>query len=181
MRYASEDLMNEHEGILLGLTILEKMANMVKESKEVDNRDIHEMANFLRLFADKCHHGKEEGLMFPALEKFGVPNKGGPIGQMLLEHDEGRSYIAQIGDSTAGGVLKAGQFTEAAENYVGLMRAHIAKENNVLFPLGDRVLPADVQEQLLMKFEEFEEEVMGEDTHEKLHHLLHDFKEKYLK
>jgi hypothetical protein len=33
MRYASEDLMNEHEGILFGLTILEKMANMVRGDK----------------------------------------------------------------------------------------------------------------------------------------------------
>lgn len=180
MKYASEDLMNEHEGILFGLTILEKMSGMVRGAKKVENSDIGEMVNFLRLFADKCHHGKEEGLMFPAMEKAGVPNDGGPIGQMLLEHNEGRKYIADMGASIEDGTLKEDKFTQAAESYISLMRAHINKENTVLFPLGDKMIPIDEQELLLDKFEEFEEEVMGKGTHEKLHELLHNFEVKYL-
>ena len=87
MKFASEDLRNEHEGVLFGLDILEKMADTIRQEGMMDAKDAAEMVNFFRLFADKCHHGKEEGLMFPAMEKVGIPNKGGPIGQMLAEHN----------------------------------------------------------------------------------------------
>ena len=180
MKYASEDLRNEHEGVLFGLDILEKMAGKARLAGATDVEDVKEMVNFLRLFADKCHHGKEEGLMFPAMEKVGIPNAGGPIGQMLLEHTQGRQYIAEMAASAEGDALHADRFAEAASGYIELMRAHIDKENSVLFPAGDRMLPKDVQQQLLDQFEGFEEEVMGKGTHEKLHETLHRFERKYL-
>lgn len=181
MKYASEDLMNEHEGILFGMTILEKMAGMLQNSVEVDTGDIKAMLDFFRLFADKCHHGKEEGLMFPAMEKAGIPNERGPIGQMLFEHNEGRKHISAMSSSINDGVLKKHDFINAAKNYIDLLRAHINKENTVLFPMGDRVLSDSEQNQLLSKFENFEEEVMGKGTHEKLHEMLNRLELKYLK
>ena len=49
---------------------------------------------FLRLYADRCHHGKEEALLFRELEKKGMPRAGGPVGMMLMEYQAGRSLIA---------------------------------------------------------------------------------------
>ncbi len=181
MKYASDDLRNEHEGVLFGLNILEQMANRVKQSETADTKDIVAMLNFLRLFADKCHHGKEEGLLFPAMEKVGIPNEKGPIGQMLREHTQGRQYIAEMGASVSDDILQADKFESAATGYINLMRAHIEKENTILFPMGDKMLPHEVQERLLRQFEEFEEEVMGKGTHEKLHEMLDSFELKYLK
>lgn len=54
MKYASEDLRNEHEGVLFGLEILEQISNTAMKSNSADIRDINDMINFLRLFADKC-------------------------------------------------------------------------------------------------------------------------------
>lgn len=180
MRYASEDLMHEHEGILLGLKILERIAGTAEESGKADVKDIADMVGFLKLFADKCHHGKEEGMMFPAMEKAGIPKENGPIGQMLIEHNEGRRLIAEMAASIDEDILQASRFSSAALDYIGLMRAHIEKENKVLFPLGDKKLPVEEQKNLIIRFEEFEEEIMGEGTHEKLHKLLNDLKNKYL-
>lgn len=180
MMYASEDLLNEHEGILFGMEILEEMAKRVNGSGKVETSDVAEMVNFFRLFADKCHHGKEEGLMFPTMERVGIPNEDGPIGQMLTEHNEGRRYIALMGSSVENSTFDGSKFVEAAEGYITLMRAHINKENGILFPLGDKAIPMEEQKQLLEKFEEFEEEVMGKGTHEKLHRLLGSLKAKYL-
>jgi len=179
MNCASADLRNEHEGILFGLEILEQMVRTVKETGQIDINDIEDMVNFLRLFADKCHHGKEEGLMFPAMGKAGIPNENGPIGHMLIEHNEGRKYIAEMGASTENGALNANRFTEAATDYFNLMRAHIEKENKVLFPMGDKMLPMEQQAKLLQQFEEFEEKVMGKGTHDKLHETLRRFELKY--
>jgi len=181
MMFASQDLINEHEGVLFGLKILEKMANEVEQSGKIEISDIEEIVDFFKLFADKCHHGKEEGFMFPAMQRAGVQNEGGPIAQMLLEHDEGRKYIADMGSSIDNGAINGRNFIQAARNYISLMREHIDKENRVLFPLGDKIIPMDEQQQLLEQFEEFEEKVMGKGTHEKLHELLHNFEVKYLK
>lgn len=181
MTHASVDLRNEHDGILFGLDILEQMADSARKTGAHHTDDVREMIRFLRLFADKCHHGKEEGLFFPALEKAGVPSQGGPIGQMLLEHTQGRQFIAAMGASAEGVGMKADDFIQAAAGYVRLMRAHIEKENTVLFPMGDRLLPPEEQARLLKEFEAFEETVIGGGVHEGLHETLHQFGEKYLK
>jgi hemerythrin-like domain-containing protein len=59
MQYASDDLKTEHDGILFGLQVLEKMTDLINEHQSVDDKDLYEMVYFLQLFADKCHHGKE--------------------------------------------------------------------------------------------------------------------------
>lgn len=181
MKYASEDLINEHQGILFGLKILEKMVLLLKENNRIEIDDIREIINFIKLFADKCHHGKEEGILFPAMEEFGIPKTNGPIGQMLLEHTEGRKYVAQMNDEIQKKEFDKNKFAQAATNYISLLRNHINKENNVLFPLGDKKIPLDRQTKILELFEAFEENVMGAGTHEKLHELLHNFEAKYLK
>lgn len=180
MTYASEDLVNEHNGILSALLILEQMALREKGGTGTPLPDLKEMINFFRLFADKCHHGKEENMYFPALEEAGIPKDGGPIGQMLIEHEQGRKYIAGMVAATSGEKVDSASFSNNALGYVGHMRQHIEKENGVLFRMGDKVLSPENQKELLERFEKFEEEVMGPGTHDKLHRALHAFSEKYL-
>ncbi len=180
MKRASEDLVNEHEGILFGLRILEKMRERLEGSGTADMGDLKDMVNFLRLFADKCHHGKEEGLLFPAMEKVGIPREKGPIGQMLYEHQVGRQYIAEMSNALGEDVVERKAFADSAERYIGLLRSHIEKENKILFPMGDQRIAEADQERLIEAFEQFEEEVMGPGTHERLHKMLQTFEEKYL-
>jgi hemerythrin-like domain-containing protein len=127
--------------------------------------------DFIRHFADECHHFKEEKVLFPALEEHGIPRDGGPVGMMLIEHEEGRSYargmaaaITQIegGDQSAENAL-----FENARNYLRLLREHIQKEDDILFRMADEVIPADEQRQLLKRFEDHEAEEIGEGVHEK--------------
>ncbi len=179
MVFASTDLRKEHEGILLGLDILEQMIKTTDGRLKADFEEINDMLGFLKLFADKCHHGKEENLLFPVMEEAGIPNRNGPIGELLLEHEEGRRYISQMTDAVSG-TFNEQAFASAAAEYILLLRSHIQKENNDLFNLSDEKIPQEKQTELLEAFEKFEEEVMGEGTHEKLHELLHKFKHKYL-
>jgi len=177
MQYASEDLVAEHEGILSGLNILEKMVHHLEEGEPVDRKDLLGILDFLRLFADKCHHGKEEGLLFPELENRGMARENSPIGQLLIEHVEGRKFLAMMGEA-----LKKedfGSFSENATAYIALLRSHIKKENEILFPLGDQLIAPNRHLELLDLFEAHELNVMGAGTHEKLHHMLHKFQEKY--
>ena len=180
MTYASEDLRTEHVAIMQGLDILEQMVKALKKKGTLDTLDTNDMMNFLHLFADKCHNGKEEGIMFPAMETAGISSEKGLIGQLLHEHTQGRQFVANIGASVQNGALNQAEFAEAATAYISLMRTHIKKENDVLFPMGDKALPSKEQAQLLTQFEIFEEEVIGEGVHERLHETLHRLEKKYL-
>ena len=126
---------------------------------------------FLRGFADQCHHFKEEKILFPAMEEHGIPGEGGPIGMMLQEHEEGRAHvkamIAAIEQfSTAIGAADDLLLTHARA-YVSLLREHIQKEDDILFRMADEVIPEAEQRALLKQFEIHEAEEMGAGAHEK--------------
>lgn len=78
MKYASEALMREHESVLVGLEILEEFVKTMKNTGSADRDDADGIIRYIQLFADKCHHGKEEGLLFPAMERAGIPNQAAP-------------------------------------------------------------------------------------------------------
>lgn len=181
---ATDQLKEEHQGILLMLEILEKVSGKMEAGGKVEPEHPERIVEFFRVFADKCHHGKEEDLLFPEMEKSGVPREGGPIGVMLLEHDQGRGYVRGMAEAAPryrkGEAAAEVDFTRNARGYIALLRQHIEKENQVLFPMGDRVLPGKKQEELLEAFERLERERIGEGTHEGFHKLLHELKDIYL-
>ena len=114
-----EELRADHEKILAELDKLEKdPAGYAKE-----------FLKFTAEFAEPHHH-KEEEVLFPALEQKGIPKDGGPIGVMLAEHEMKRGYVKEL----AGGKI------EAAGDIISLLRDHINKENNILYPMAEQVL-----------------------------------------
>jgi hemerythrin-like domain-containing protein len=92
----TEDLINEHKAIKVMLSIMSKIAENIKANKGYYIKDVEQIVDFLKIFADKCHHGKEENVLFPALVLAGIPKENGPIGVMLQEHTLGRGYIKEI-------------------------------------------------------------------------------------
>lgn len=156
-------LREEHEVILRALAVLERFGRAIEQGKSVNPESLRWLADFFQSFADRCHHGKEEQQLFPVLEQFGVPREGGPIGVLLAEHEEGRALvraIAQADPQTA---------PKAIRRYVVLLGDHIAKENEVLFPISDQILPQEKQWELLDKFEKVEQEVAGPEVHRMFH------------
>jgi hemerythrin-like domain-containing protein len=178
MSKAIADLMNEHEAILSAILILERMTASMDSVAAVNVPDMRDFIGFLKEFADKCHHGKEEGLLFPALVKAGIPDQGGPIGVMLAEHAQGRQFIREMEQAIAQDVDLA-KLCAAAGGYAALLKNHIRKENGLLFPLADNVLTAPILDELYKGFEEHEEKVIGQGRHEELHAMLHALEEKY--
>lgn len=181
MKRPSHDLMQEHEAILIALNVIEKMSERVSLDKEVDQKDIRGMIRFLRVFADECHHGKEEAYLFPALEAIGLRNEGGPIGIMLTHHRKGRELVNQMELSLEDNSIRKNSFVESASDYVYLLRDHIEKENTLTFPFADANLPESKQNELMADFERLEKEVIGDGVHEELHALLDGLSREYLK
>ena len=176
-----DELKQEHRAIEGALEILESIARRVPQAEAV--ADARQLVAFFRTFADTCHHGKEEQVLFPTLEELGVSRQNGPIGVMLAEHDQGRKHIQGMLDAleaaAAGGQMPADQFRDHACGYARLLRQHIEKEDSVLFVIAARLLsPAD-KARLDQEFLRIEQDVVGEGRHEELHRLLDAFGKKY--
>jgi hemerythrin-like domain-containing protein len=176
MQTATEVLRQEHEAILKMLDAAEELARQLVAGRRVEPRVLDGLHEFLRLFADQCHHGKEEDLLFPKLEQKGMPRQAGPIGVMLLEHDQGRAWIRQMMQASAayaqGRPEAPASWANAARGYTALLRDHIAKENQILFVMAERMLSPEEQSELSAQFEKVETEKMGAGTHERLHALM---------
>jgi hemerythrin-like domain-containing protein len=179
----TETLKTEHKAILLMLEVAESVSRKLEAGDDVPASDLTRIVDFIQGFADKCHHAKEEDLLFPALEKTGVPRQGGPIGVMLTEHVEGREYVRKMKEAAeeyAAGDRKAGvQFAENARRYASLLSQHIHKEDNILYPIADARLSSQTQAGLEKDFERVEEEVVGAGKHEEYHRLLEELEKTY--
>jgi hemerythrin-like domain-containing protein len=175
---ATEILIAEHIVIVRVLDSLQETVYASAAGKTVRPGFFSDAADFIRGFADGCHHRKEENVLFKAMSASGVPVQGGPVGVMLDEHEQGRQFTRAM----RGGAEKwqagqeAGQVEtlKAAQQYIALLRQHILKENNVLFPMADRFIPLKDQTQVAEDFERVEHEETGASVHEKYLALAED-------
>ncbi len=177
----SEQLKAEHEAILVMFAVLEKICGKLERREKIPENHISRILEFFQVFADKCHHAKEEEFLFPAYQSAGIPNEGGPIGCMLAEHQEGRQEI--VGMKKGFESLKRGNptnFISHARKYICLLTSHIQKENTVLFPVGDSALGASRQEKILKDFDRLEETRIGPGKHEEFHRLIESLETAYL-
>jgi hemerythrin-like domain-containing protein len=172
---ATEILIREHELILRGVAVLERMARRANAGQDVSAGDARSIIEFIRKFADGCHHAKEEGVLFPAMIAAGIPAQGGPVAVMLTEHDQGRAAVKAMDHAVAGfggDAAAPGIFASAAFAYTSLLTNHIFKENNVLFRMADQVIPESKDAELVAAYDEHEARVTGPGEHERFHAII---------
>jgi hemerythrin-like domain-containing protein len=184
MMSVTAELVSEHEVILIMLGVLEEIAERLEKEESIDLHDLDRSLEFVQEFADRCHHGKEEDLLFPAMEEAGIPKEGGPIEVMLNEHDLGRSFIRDLKEAShryQNGDQEARQdMITNIHGYVDLLSRHIAKENRVLFQMADQVLADSSQEKLDHQFKEVQQALMSEDRYQDYRRLAEELADKYL-
>ena len=149
---------SEHRLIEAVVKSLGGVAAAIEQGQRVEVSDLEGAVEFLRVYADKLHHGKEEALFFPKLVERGVPPGGCPIGGLNHEHDKGRALVRTLADQApAYGQDRPGAkdaVLETLRSIVDLYQNHIWKEDAMVFPMADKVLtPAD-QKELNEKFAE---------------------------
>lgn len=166
MNKSIETLMNEHRRIERVLDALETFAGGLAHSPGGGRATVARFALFFRDFADKRHHGKEEDRLFRALVEHGFPKEHGPVAVMLAEHDEGRAHVGALARIGAGeGPLGAAEIGEVARHalaFAPLLRAHIQKEDQVLYPMAQQVLPPADLEALNVACAAFDRQMMSE-------------------
>lgn len=157
----TQRLKDEHRLILRMLALLERNARRTEEGTFKNYQFYLDGVDFIRNYADRFHHAKEEDILFEALVTNGMPRANSPVAAMLMEHDLGRAFVKGMEEAATRALNgEAGQeeaIVANARGYLELLRDHIAKEDDILYPLAERVLPEEMRENILAGYRTAEE------------------------
>jgi hemerythrin-like domain-containing protein len=160
-----EKLKAEHQIILRGIDILEKGAKQLEEGINISPDYFRKSIDFIRNYADKYHHAKEEDILFVRLGKAGFPTQAGPVAVMLHEHNLGRGFVSGLENATekyaVGDKTAIAEIIQNAHSYAELLRQHIRKEDMVLYPMAENAFGEAGVDQMRPEFEQIEKEQSG--------------------
>jgi hemerythrin-like domain-containing protein len=139
-------LAEEHRIIERVVTALEEAVAKMERGQTVRTGFFLDAAEFIRGFADGCHHRKEEGILFPAMMGHGFPMTTGPLAVMLAEHEQARGHARAMREAAEalgrGDRAAADHVAASARAYATLLRQHITKEERALFPMAESAITA---------------------------------------
>lgn len=180
---AIELMMKEHQDIKRMLLVVRKACYKLTSENEINYDDFYKMVDFIKEYADKNHHGKEEIMLFNRMmDEIGPTAEKLVKHGMLVEHDLGRLYISEL--ITALEELKLGNdeavidVIGSAISYTNLLTRHIDKEDGVIYKFATRQLKPETIEALNKECEEFEKE--DKFNREKYLNILEELEKKYL-
>ena len=155
-------LVDEHRLILRMIALLEKNASLTAAGEYLNWQFYLDAIDFIRNYADQFHHAKEEDVLFKALVENGMPKDNSPVAAMLMEHDQGRNFVRALESAVHKAVANNTEICQTvAENalgYAALLRDHIGKEDDILYPLAERVLPESVRLDILRCYQAAEKQ-----------------------
>lgn len=182
-----EILIKEHDNILQMLDVLHQASIAIMRTGEVNTDDLRKMIEFIRNYADRMHHGKEEEYLFQVMMKeLGRAAEKVVRNGMLVEHDLGRLYVSNL--ETALIAFDKSPMDEnrwavlvAAGSYEQLLRRHIDKENKVVFTFGANNLSAAAVKWIDEQVQAFEADGINEVERKKQLQVLAELHSKYVK
>lgn len=161
-------LEQEHKTIMKVVNVLGVLAETLESGGQAEVETLRDVVSFMQVFVDACHHGKEDELLFPALEKKGVPPAGCPLGALRAEHVKGRMLIANLesitDDYEKGEPTAPERLVAVIAEIQKLYSSHIWKEDYLAFPLVARLLSSREQTELQEQFDRIEADV-GQGVH----------------
>ena len=170
----TEMLEEEHHFIQKVVGAMTAVSERLEMGQEVEAEMLRNIVDFMRTFADKCHHGKEETHLFPVLERKGVPVRGCPLAVLMAEHQRGRALVTGLATAAEtyvrDGPSAKKPLLESLRGITELYPDHIWKEDYLLFPMTNKILTSGEQKELYDKFE-MVERAIGAGVHHGLEQL----------
>lgn len=170
-------MVKEHQLILRMIALLEQNVVRMEQGRFRNWQFFLDAVDFIRYYADRFHHAKEEDVLFVELISNGMPEKQSPIEAMHIEHDQGRAFVRTMAAAAEKALAgESGQIPVIAENaagYIALLREHIDKEDNVLYPLAERILPEEVRARMVEAYEKAQAQTPG--LEEKYQRLVEEY------
>lgn len=173
MQEPTKILSEEHQFILKVIGALNRECDAIDNGKILDKNFFEKAIDFIRNYADKFHHAKEEDILFKELCKDDVNMHCNPTEQMLYEHDLGRNFVKGMEQALKENNKK--KILENARGYTQLLQDHIYKEDNILYPMADEALNDKTQKSMLEKFKQAESKRFTKGTKEKYLGLANEF------
>jgi hemerythrin-like domain-containing protein len=158
-------MVDEHRLILRMIALVEQNTALMEEGRFRDWPFFLDAVDFIRNFSDRFHHAKEEDVLFAALIRNGMPAQQSPIEAMRIEHEQGRAHVLALEDAARSAQAgESGQIpliAAHAKGYTSLLRGHIDKEDTILYPLAERVLPEEVRPGMVQAYGQAEARTPG--------------------
>lgn len=149
-------LEKEHCSITRVIGAMNAVITILETGGEIDAALLRSMVDFMRFFADEFHHGKEEAILFPLLDKRGVPIKGCPIGVLVHDHQVSRILVTRLADAIESHEKSDPDSQDTVlknlQSITRLYPGHIWKEEYLLFPMTNKLLSEQDQIYLTDEF-----------------------------
>lgn len=170
---ARAPLMIEHRLIERMLKLIQEEAARIRETNSINSVFIDNAVDFIKVYADRTHHGKEEDILFRELAGKNMTGEENRImGELIQEHVLGRKTVGELVDAKkryfAGDHSALESVVSRLELLVSFYPLHIEKEDQVFFPAMMKYLSLEDQERLLAEYREFDRNMI----HEKYRHLV---------
>lgn len=163
-----DELKRDHLVIQQVVAGMSAVAELIDSGKQVDASVLADLVQFLRVFADQCHHEKEDQYLFPLLATKANVSTRRELESLEREHRSAKQLVAQLAKVAVAYVHDPAvvryRVIDLLQQLVELYPAHIWKEDFLVFPLAQQNLSITEQQDLQEKFEDVEREV-GEDVH----------------
>ena len=179
-------MVEEHENIRRVLKLTRKLCYGLILDSTYDISDFPKIIDFVRTYADKHHHGKEEDILFETMNKeLEKLAKSGAITGMYIEHDMGRLYMLNLEKALE--EFKQGNdesrldIIANAISYTDLLDRHIERENTALYKFAENMLSEDSKAKIEEECREIENSATEAGLQEKYLDLIKQLEEKYLK
>ena len=178
-----ELLIEEHNNIKRVLKVTRKLSIKVMETGQVDFESFRKIIDFLRNYADKHHHSKEEEILFEKMSKeLGEPMASGPITAMFSEHDLGRLFIHNLEnalDKVKNGDNEAKvDIVANAVAYTDLLKRHIEKEDHTIYRFGENNLKEGSIVKIQKEINQIEEKASKQDIQTKYLEIINQLENK---
>ena len=160
-------LMIEHRLIEKMLGLSQKEVLKMKNNKEVDPLFIDTMVDFIRTYADRTHHGKEEDILFAKLKMKDLKEKDNAMMNALInEHRYARSLVGDLFDAKnkyiSGDKSGLPIVIKKLETLINFYPEHIRKEDIEFFPNTELYFTKEELETMLLDFWEFDKKMIHE-------------------
>ncbi len=150
----TKTLMDEHQNILRVISVVETECEKIANGKAIDLDFFNGLSDFIKNYVDKFHHMKEEDILFKAMLENGENMHCNPVPVMLYEHENGRNWLALIEEAVTENNPQ--KLISGANGYCRLLREHIFKEDNVLYPMAEEAINDIEKEKILKLYSESE-------------------------
>lgn len=160
-------LMMEHRWIEKMIAVIEAAAERAESTGKADPLFIDKVVDFIRTYADRTHHGKEEDIMFRDLDRRDLSVEDRRImDELIEEHVFGRRTTKELIDANTlyrkGDGRALSVVISKLQTFVDFYPKHIAKEDEVFFPAARTYMTDDDDLAMLNEFWEFDRRMIHE-------------------